>query len=172
MTKVTFNFGKGYKLTYEGQAYLKRLNELLELEVATGFQEGQSYYKGCHHNAKGEPDDSGADTLEVAMFNEFGTSTIPARPFMKSSFDNHQTEIQQFVASTVNGVALGALDVRTATNRVGVYMKGLIQEEIVNGNWTPNAPSTIKKKGSSQPLIDSGHMRQSVQYVVRKAGTE
>ena len=30
------------------------------------------------------------------------------------------------------------------------------------GEWTPNAPSTIKKKGSSSPLIDTGALRQKI----------
>lgn len=35
-------------------------------------------------------------------------------------------------------------------------------------NWPPNAPSTIKAKGSSTPLIDTGALRASITYVVRE----
>ena len=38
------------------------------------------------------------------------------------------------------------------------------------GGFAPNAESTIKKKGSDQPLIDTGYMRQSVNYVVKRRG--
>ena len=34
-----------------------------------------------------------------------------------------------------------------------------------------NAPSTIRKKKSDKPLIDTGKMRQSVKYVIRKKGS-
>lgn len=34
-------------------------------------------------------------------------------------------------------------------------------------NWAPNAPSTIKRKGSDRPLIDTGTLRRSLTYVVR-----
>lgn len=34
-------------------------------------------------------------------------------------------------------------------------------------NWAPNAPSTIRRKGSSQPLIDTGSLRAAITYVVR-----
>ena len=34
----------------------------------------------------------------------------------------------------------------------------------------PNAPSTIRKKGSDKPLIDTGRLRQSVNYVIKPKG--
>lgn len=33
--------------------------------------------------------------------------------------------------------------------------------------WTPNAPSTVRQKGSAKPLIDSGQLRASVAVVER-----
>ena len=53
---------------------------------------------------------------------------------------------------------------------LGVTVKGIVQEEIVEGDFAPNATSTIKKKGSERPLIDTGHMRQSVNYVIKSRG--
>lgn len=38
-------------------------------------------------------------------------------------------------------------------------------------HWPPNAPSTIKRKGSDRPLIDTGALRQSITYVVRASAT-
>ena len=35
-------------------------------------------------------------------------------------------------------------------------------------NWPPNKPSTIKRKGSDMPLIDTGKLRASITYVVRE----
>ena len=48
---------------------------------------------------------------------------------------------------------------------------GLVQEKIESGSYEPNAPSTIRKKKSDKPLIDTGRMRQSVKYVIRKKGS-
>ncbi|MGD0039096.1 MAG: hypothetical protein ABSE84_01555 [Isosphaeraceae bacterium] len=33
--------------------------------------------------------------------------------------------------------------------------------------WAPNAPSTIARKGSDRPLIDSGQLRRSIRWVLR-----
>lgn len=37
-------------------------------------------------------------------------------------------------------------------------------------NWPPNKPSTIKRKGSDTPLIDTGALRASITYVIREIG--
>lgn len=34
-------------------------------------------------------------------------------------------------------------------------------------HWAPNAPSTIRRKGSSKPLIHTGSLRKSITFVVR-----
>lgn len=54
---------------------------------------------------------------------------------------------------------------------IGIFQKDLIQEKITDGDFAPNAESTIRQKGSSKPLIDSGRMRQSVNYVIQKKGS-
>lgn len=46
----------------------------------------------------------------------------------------------------------------------------MIQKEIVNGDFVPNSPETIKRKGSDKPLIDTGRMRQSINYVIQEKG--
>ena len=34
------------------------------------------------------------------------------------------------------------------------------------------APSTIKRKGSAQPLVDTGALRQSITYIIRPKDKE
>jgi hypothetical protein len=36
----------------------------------------------------------------------------------------------------------------------------------------PNKPSTVERKGSSRPLIDTGALKRSTTYVVRSKGQE
>ena len=42
-----------------------------------------------------------------------------------------------------------------------------VQRKIVALKDPPNAPSTIAKKGSANPLIDTGRLRQSIDFEVR-----
>ncbi len=142
-------------LTPEGKRYFKELERLSKLEVQVGFQAGEKTYE------------DGTDLVDVAAYNEYGTSDTPARPFMKQSFENHEDELQK-ACDRVNQTLNRGGTAEAGLKELGVFVKGLVQEEIVDGGFEPNAPSTIKKKGSEQPLIDTGTMRQSVNYVIKK----
>ena len=142
-------------LTPEGKRYFKELQKLANLEVQVGFQAGVAAEK------------NGTDLVEIAAYNEFGSSTTPARPFMRQSFERHQDQLQK-ACDAVNQTISNGGTAEQGLNQLGVMCKGLVQQEIVDGGFAPNAPSTIKKKGSSQPLIDTGTMRQSVNYVIKK----
>lgn len=148
---------KGITISSEGRRLSKELLELNRNTVSVGFQQGSTY-----------PD--GTEVVDVAAWNEFGTSTIPQRPFMRNTLDNNEDDIRSFVSQQVQSVVNGGT-AEDALKQTGIYVKGLMQEEIRNGSFTPNAPSTIAKKGSSKPLIDTGLMRQSVNYQVRKKGS-
>ena len=89
---------------------------------------------------------------------------------MKQSFENHQKELRA-AGEQMNANLAHGMSAQQALNRYGVIVKGLIQQEIVDGGFAPNAPSTIRSKGSEQPLIDTGHMRQSVNYVIEPKGS-
>lgn len=145
-------------LTPEGRAYFEKLKKLSELEVQVGFQEGQQY-------------DDGTSLAEVAAYNELGTSDSPSRPFMRQSFENHEQELRA-ACDMVNQTLANGGSVEQALQQLGTFCKGLVQNEITEGGFAPNKPSTIKKKGSEQPLIDTGLMRQLVDYVIKKAGED
>ena len=45
--------------------------------------------------------------------------------------------------------------------------RNAVVRKINKGPFTPNAPATVKRKGSSQPLIDTGNLRKSITFVIR-----
>lgn len=142
--------------TKDGKAFKKALKELEKYEVRVGYQEGASY-----------PD--GTPVINVALWNELGTVNAPPRPFIRQTVDNHEAQFQSKMKSAVNKMADGN-SAETVLNELGVFAKGMLQKEIKNGDFTPNAPSTISSKGSDKPLIDTGLLRQSANYVIRKKG--
>ena len=152
MADYLFN---GLKLTNEGKKFQAELRKLMQSEIHVGFQSGEDHYE------------DGADLAEIAAYNEYGTSDTPARPFMKQSFENHEAELRAVCQQANNVIASGGT-AEEACKKIGVVAVGLIQQEIVDGSFEPNAESTIRKKGSDKPLIDTGFMRQSVKYVVKK----
>lgn len=87
---------------------------------------------------------------------------------MRDSVDNHAEQINAFLKNQMALLAKGQTTAEQMMKSIGVFQKGLVQAEIVDGDFEPNAPSTIKKKGSDKPLIDTGKMRQSVNFVIVK----
>lgn len=61
---------------------------------------------------------------------------------------------------------LGQTSMLAVLTKLGRLAQGHIQAEIVALSTPPNAPSTIRKKGSSNPLIDTGAMRQAVTWKI------
>lgn len=154
----------GYdKLTPEGEKFYAELEELLENEVFIGFQAGCEMYVD-------EETGKEVDLAQVAMFNELGTSTSPPRPFLRMAVDENQDEINAKCERQAKRIAQGA-SAEECLNQLGIFGKKLVQKKIREGTFIPNAPSTIKAKGSEKPLINTGHMRRSVNYVIKKKGT-
>ena len=51
-------------------------------------------------------------------------------------------------------------------NKLGILAQGDIQAEITSLMTPALSPRTIRAKGSSKPLIDTGAMRQAVTWMV------
>lgn len=144
------------KVTADGKKFQKMLEDLNKLEVRIGIQQGVG-------------SEDGVDLVDIAMFNELGTVHIPSRPFLRDSVDAHSPEINAFLQSMRTQLVKGG-SAEDVLKKIGVFQKGLIQKEIVNGDFVPNSPETIKRKGSDKPLIDTDRMRQSINYVIQEKG--
>ena len=75
-----------------------------------------------------------------------------------------------FCQAQLKALLAGRTTAEEVLKKTAVFMKGLVQETIKDGNFPANAPSTVKKKGSDKPLIDTGHMRQSVTTIIDRKG--
>lgn len=105
---------------------------------------------------------TGKDVTEVARKNDQGIR-VPKRSFMIPAGDKAANKT---INITVNSIA-GGMDESQALSRAGIMFKNAIQREITNLKEPPNAQSTILKKGSSNPLIDTGLMRSKVEWKLR-----
>lgn len=147
------------RLTPDGIKFQKMLKELAEMEVRVGFQHGEA------------TEADGTDICDIAAWNELGTENIPSRPFLRMSVDENVDKINNFLQSQKNALLSGK-DAEQVLKEIGLFQKDLIQEKITEGTFVPNADMTVEKKGSDKPLIDTGRMRQSVNYVIKKKGTD
>lgn len=143
-------------LTADGKRLEKTLRELGALEVRVGIQQGKV-------------NKDGVDLVDIAMFNELGTARAPSRPFLRDSVDANGDKINAFLQTRKKKILQGE-SAEEILKKIGVFQKGLIQAQIREGSFAPNAEATIRKKKSATPLIDTGRMRQSVNFVIQPKG--
>lgn len=97
------------------------------------------------------------------------TIEIPMRSFIRSTVDEKQGDYHAIATRLMGRIIRGELTKFDALSLMGQQIEKDIKRKITTLKYPPNAPSTIKKKGSSNPLIDTGHMRSSIRYVVKSA---
>lgn len=118
------------------------------------------------HAAEGALGDGQATVLDVGTWNEFGTRRIPPRSFIRAWYDAAEPKLRTQLATLMKGVIAGARTADQALEILGLKAVGEIQGRISAGIAPQNADSTVKQKGSSKPLIDTGTLRSSITHKV------
>ncbi len=110
---------------------------------------------------------AGSDLVTIAAVNEYGTEDgrIPSRPFLRTAMADRR--IAGTAAKEITAYYTGKRDLETALNRLGAVAQGAVQRRIGSNIQPANAASTVKQKGSSKTLIDTGRLRQSIAWAVR-----
>lgn len=107
---------------------------------------------------------------------------IPPRPFMEKAKARVQgSEGKQVLLQELLRVFEGKQTMEQATSRLGIWLQGVIQEEIIKLNTPPLKRSTVRQRekqydskgkggisGINKPLVDTGIMLNTVQYKVTK----
>lgn len=88
---------------------------------------------------------------------------IPPRPFFSNMVKDKSPS---WPADIARRLRTNNYDVTLTLNQTGEEIKGQLRESIINTNEPPLAESTIRKKGFSKPLIETGHMLNSVEHEV------
>ena len=114
------------------------------------------------------PEHTQEELQQIVRYNEFGTTKIPARSFLRGSLYRNSKHGWRFVSrEAVKGVLNGSLTGNKAYKIVGDRMVEDVKHQIdIVG--PPNAPSTIRKKGRNQPLVDTGGLYRSIDKEVVK----
>lgn len=92
--------------------------------------------------------------------------TIPERAFLRNGFDENKDDVIRQAENVLGEVVAGRMDTEQLFEMVGLLMKSRIQDYARDLDSPPNHPYTKERKGSSNPLIDSGDMIGSITYKV------
>ena len=131
----------------------ERFGKMGKKEVAVGFPAGK---------AQAYPD--GTEVAFVAACHVYGLG-VPRRDFMGLALDGIREKAMPIMHKVVQ--AKTENEAKALLNAAGLVAQKEIQKAIVDLEDPPLAPETIERKGSDNPLIDTGHMLQSVTYIVR-----
>lgn len=159
----------------EWRKLVARMDGMRTAHVAVGLHSDAKPYE----RGQEEP----ANVAQIASFHEFGTDTIPARPFIGPTVDGKRDEYGRLMERVARLIVVGKLTPKRALALVGEQMSADIKAAIRALTDPPLAESTIAAKkrkaaylgaekaeayaaGGANPLIDTGHMLNSVTYAV------
>lgn len=111
------------------------------------------------------------NNAELAAVHEFGSKdgTIPERSFIRSSMTNNRDEYVKSQAANLRKVVRGDMAFGKSLDLLGLRAAADVRDNIRRGDFEALKAATIKRKGSSAPLIDTGNLRQSITHEVRDA---
>lgn len=133
----------------------------------------------------------GSDLFIIGMANEYGahipvsnkmraymhyqgvhlkkTTTeieIPERSYIRAGFENSKEFIAEYITRALPLAIDGRLEVDRFYSLLGEVCVSKITDYMQQLRTPPNSDLTIARKGSSNPLIDTGRLIQSITYRV------
>ncbi|MHA1304824.1 MAG: hypothetical protein ACTSPI_14095 [Candidatus Heimdallarchaeaceae archaeon] len=135
----------------------KKINSIENTSIKVGFP---AVKKETHSEDK-----QGVSAVFKATVNNFGLG-VPKRPFMDISFAKNKSTYKKLILKELGKIE--KLDFTKFANKLGILGQGHVQKEITALRSPANNPMTISAKGSSNPLINTGHTLQSVTFAVGK----
>jgi hypothetical protein len=99
--------------------------------------------------------------------------TIPERSFIRATVDKKRSEIAEMIQKLV-GKLLDGGKPRDLLGLLGLKVKSDMQASMENGLSPDLSPSTIaqRRNGGTKPLIDTGALRNAIDFKIRKEGDE
>ncbi len=110
---------------------------------------------------------------ELAFIHTYGSPirNIPARPILEPALSTAETkdavcvELKDAAKAMLSGDRDKMVEYLYRAGQEGENASRAWFEDSRNG-WAPNAPSTIARKGSDRPLIDTARLRKSLTHTV------
>lgn len=140
------------------QALREKMKKLDDLELRVGVL-GDGGWNG-----------DGMTNAEIAAIHEFGAprANIPERAHIRGTFDAKQAEWQAMAAKLLKGVLMDRFSPEQALGILGEKAVADMRAFVRAGVPPPLKPATIRAKGSSTPLIDTGRYVQSFAWALSR----
>lgn len=106
-------------------------------------------------------------TIGIYLKNSTTHIRIPERSFVRAGWDKYKSQIESRIDKGMEGVVELSVDPNVFLKMIGELTADRIKDYIEELSYPPNHPATIRQKGSSSPLIDTGSLRDSIDYRVK-----
>ena len=125
----------------------------------------------------GEPrSDTDMTNAQIGYLQETGSPAmnLPERPFLVPGVEAVQDKTGQQLIKAVDAALKGnSLSVENCLNRAGMIAQNNVRSVINSGDFEPLSEATLKArklagKKREKPLIDTGQLRNSITYVIKK----
>ncbi len=111
--------------------------------------------------------DEGTPLSLIGAAHEFGLN-VPERPFLRNTVRAHKRDYFRLNRVNIARVLKGVITPVQALDQLGLMAVGHVQGFIDSNDYVLKE-STIKAKGSSRALIDTGGMKGAMKHEVRQA---
>lgn len=91
---------------------------------------------------------------------------IPERSWLRTGFDENVDKIAEKIEKLLPDVIEGNINPKLFMDAIGMEFAGLIQKKMRDLKNPPNSQMTIERKGSDNPLIDTGRLVGSIRHTV------
>lgn len=117
---------------------------------------------GLPKDSNNYPD--GTSVIMVGTVHEFGSPSrgIPERSYLRSTIEENKVAYKAFLAKLGKDILTGDLGANKAMNILGLKVSTDVKDKITD----LKEPALKNREGN--PLIDTGHLRQSITYVVNE----
>ena len=105
------------------------------------------------------------DIAVYAMVHEYGSSdgSTPARRWLTSSIEKNSGAVNSAIASATAAVLDGRLRSAEAADMAGKDIADIVRAHVNGGSFPPPLnPATVKRKGFSKQIVDTGAMRDAI----------
>lgn len=159
---------------------IKQLKHLESKRLEVGVFEGEKH------------PDSDIDLAELARIHEYGIVIevtpemraylhsiglhlrddtthirIPERSFIRAGWDNNKADVEKRIERFLPQVLELNVNTDTFIEMVGKEVEGRLKKFLKKLHYPPNSSFTIRRKGSSNPLIDTGSLVDSITHRVK-----
>lgn len=157
----------GGEVRYAPEKFIEKIKRQYKekFSIAVGFPAGKV---GSIQYPDGTP------LIDVAVYNNYGTFNkdgtvhIPPRPFLDVGGLKAVEKTKALRIDLMRRVNEGQIPLEEAADIIGAKAASVVRLTIRNFSDPPNAESTIARKKSDNPLVDTGLLMKSVTWEIRE----